>query len=195
MVWLNGPFGAGKTTVAQQIVADNPLWRIFDPEMVGFLVRSQFQDFGFADFQQLRSWRRLTPIVADEIARETGQHLVITQTVLDQQYWRELVTGTRAHGHTLRQVLLDVRPEILRQRICDDEVLHRAAGWRLEHLSIFLEARTWMAREADLVVDTSAASPRRTALSIADAIGSWVEQDKAEQRSCSSRERRRSRVR
>ncbi len=183
ILWLNGAFGAGKTTVAEQIVADNPQWRLFDPEMVGFLVRSQFQDFGFADFQQLRSWRRLTPMVADEIARETGQHLVIPQTVLDQQYWRELVTGIGDHGHTLHHVLLDARPEILRQRICDDEVLHRAAGWRLEHLSIFLEARTWIAREADLVVDTSATSPRRTALVIADAIRGWVEQDKAEQRS------------
>ena len=175
IVWLNGPFGAGKTAAADELVERDAMWRRFDPEMVGFLVRSQFQDYGYADFQQLSAWRRLTPIVADDIARETGQHLVIVQTVLVQQYWNELAEGIRDRGHALHHVLIEAPADTLRRRICEDEVLHRAAGWRLEHIPVFLEAReSWLADDAELVVDTSVVSPRRVAEEIATAIRGWA---------------------
>lgn len=178
IVWLNGPFGAGKSSTAEELVASDPAWRVFDPEFVGFMLRAQLPDSGFADFQQLPSWRRLTPIVVDDIAGETGQNLVIVQTVLNRQYWSELAEGIRAQGHSLHHVLIEASPESLRRRISEDEVLHRAAGWRLEHIPVFLAAREeWMAAAADLVLDTSALSPRRAAEQIADAIRRWATED------------------
>jgi hypothetical protein len=177
-VWLNGPFGAGKTSTAHELVASDPAWRLFDPEFVGFMLRSQLHDAGIADFQDYPSWRRLVPIVADDIARETGQNLVIVQTVTNRQYWTEIAEGIRAHGHSLHHVLIEAAPETLRRRISEDEVLYRAADWRLQHIPPFLSARDeWIAADADLVVDTTSLSPRRAAAQIADAIRRWAKQD------------------
>ncbi|MFI6367956.1 AAA family ATPase [Nocardia sp. NPDC050630] len=179
LVWLNGCFGAGKTTIAKELVAADPQrWRLFDPEFVGFMLRAQYPDSEFTDFQDFPSWRRLVPFVADEIVSETGQDLVIVQTLLNQKYWSEIATRIGELGHSLHHVLIDASPETLRRRISEDEVLHRAAGWRLQHVPAYIDARNdWLADAAELVVDTTTISPLRAAAEIADAIRRWSEQD------------------
>lgn len=177
-VWLNGSFGSGKSSIATELVAADPTgWRLFDPEFVGFMLRAQFVDSEFADFQDFPSWRRLVPFVADDIASETGQNLVIVQTVLNQRYWTEIAAGIRELGHSLHHVLIDASPQTLRRRISEDEVLHRAAGWRLQHVPAYLAARTdWLADAADLVIDTTSLSPLGAASQIAEAIKRWTDQ-------------------
>ena len=64
IVWLNGAFGAGKSTTAKALVALAPRLRLFDPEWVGYLLRANLSDHEFTDFQQLRPWRTLVPVVA-----------------------------------------------------------------------------------------------------------------------------------
>ncbi|WP_216916141.1 AAA family ATPase [Nocardia noduli] len=178
IVWVNGPFGAGKTSTAQELVDSDPRYRLFDPEFVGFMLRAQLADAAAADFQALPSWRRLTPIVAHEITETTGQNLVSVQTVLNQQYWNELSEGIRAQGHSLHLVLIEASEATLRRRISEDEVLHRAAGWRLQHLPDYFAARDdWLGEAADLIVDTTASSPRAAARQIREAIAVWSEPD------------------
>lgn len=63
IVWLNGTFGAGKTTTAHELVYRSQGWRIFDPESVGYMLSDNLRDLEFSDFQDLPSWRRLTPLV------------------------------------------------------------------------------------------------------------------------------------
>lgn len=93
IIWVNGTFGAGKTTTATQLVELSTDLRLFDPEWVGYLLSNNLADHEFTDFQQLPPWRALVPPVADEIARFTGQHLVAVQTVLVEDYWQEIETG------------------------------------------------------------------------------------------------------
>ena len=38
IIWLNGTFGAGKTTTARQLVQRLANTRLFDPELVGYLL-------------------------------------------------------------------------------------------------------------------------------------------------------------
>ncbi|MEV3965233.1 AAA family ATPase [Nocardia sp. NPDC050193] len=178
LVWLNSGFGAGKSSVASELVAADPRgWRLFDPEYVGFMLRAQFTDSEVTDFQDLPSWRRLVPLVADDIVGETGQNLVIVQTVLNQKYWTEIATRIRELGHPMHHVLIDASLKTLRRRISEDEILHRAADWRLQHIPTYLAARTdWLANAADLIVDTTLLSPLRAAAQIAEVIKSWTEQ-------------------
>jgi hypothetical protein len=39
IIWLNEAFGAGKTATARELAATVPDVRLFDPEMVGYLLR------------------------------------------------------------------------------------------------------------------------------------------------------------
>ena len=159
MVWING---SGKTTTAQRIVETSDL-RLFDPESVGFLLRDHLRDVEMSDFGDLAPWRALVPAVADELARFTGDNLMIVQTVLDQGCWQALASGLATRGHELVHVVLDADPATLRRRIEADA---EARDWRLRHLVTYVESRAWMLVSADLVLDTSTL----TADDVADAI-------------------------
>jgi hypothetical protein len=56
IVWLNGTFGAGMTTMARALVTRLPDARIFDAEHVGFLLRQVLPEPP-GDFQHLPPWR------------------------------------------------------------------------------------------------------------------------------------------
>ncbi len=70
-----------------------PGTRLFDVEWVGYLLAENLSDHDSSDFQQLPPWRTLVPVVTNEVANYTGQHLVARQSVLHPDYWRELRGG------------------------------------------------------------------------------------------------------
>ena len=104
IIWLNGTFGAGKTTTGMRLAGRLANARLFDPEEVGYLLMRTLEDHEFRDFQDLAPWRELVPVFTEKIALFTGQHLIAVQTVLREEYWQELTAGferTRA-GHLPR---------------------------------------------------------------------------------------------
>jgi adenylate kinase len=174
VIWINGTFGVGKTTVAQEVLRLLPESRLFDPESVGVLVAQHLPDRTFTDFQQLPLWRRLVPVVAEELARFTGQGLVAVQTVLVEQYWIELRAGLAETGLRPALVLLDAEPEVVRDRILGDDVEGQAERWRLDHLAVYAAARPWLVQAADLVVDTGESPPERAAARIVERLSRTV---------------------
>jgi hypothetical protein len=175
VIWLNGPFGAGKTTTAALLTERSRRPRIFDPETVGYMLRPHLTDHPVTDFQHWSPWRMLTPIVADELIRFSGQSLVAPQTVLQEAYWDELVRGLSERGHSVLHVLLEADEPMMRSRIEADEELAVAKQWRLDHLPRFAEARPWIARRADLIVDATRLSPEQVARRVWDIARERVE--------------------
>jgi broad-specificity NMP kinase len=170
ILWLNGTFGVGKTTTSRRIAASSAEWRPFDPEWVGYMLRANLDGVPFDDFQELDAWRRLVPLVMNEVALLTGKHLVASQTVLVEHYWRELRSGLEDVGHEVFHVLLDCDETVLRDRIVSDVDERSAREWRVRHLDDFRAARTWMVRAADQVVDTTSSDPGEVAAQILDAV-------------------------
>ncbi len=68
IVWINGAFGAGKTSVARHLLARRPGIRLFDPEQIGFMLRRMLPDVRPDDFQDLPIWRELTVKLIAEAA-------------------------------------------------------------------------------------------------------------------------------
>lgn len=116
---------------------------MFDPECVGYMLRENLSDFPVRDFRDWESRRILTPIVADEMVRLTGQSLIAPQTVLEETYWDELLLGLTTRGHDVFHVLLEADETTMRNRIEADRELAVARQGRLDHLQTFTEARPW----------------------------------------------------
>ena len=173
IIWLNGTFGAGKTTTAHHLVGALPEVRLFDPEYVGYLVAEHLRDHEFTDFQQLEPWRTLVPTVMAGVTRFTGQGLVAPQTVLVAEYWRELRDRFMDYSLDVFHVVLHVDPDVLRARIDADQVERQARGWRLAHLAEYAAARDWMVDAADLVVDTTTLTPPEVSAAIQAAVSRW----------------------
>src|SRR5689334_19885613 len=160
-IWLNGTFGAGKTTTARHLATRLENARLFDAELVGYLLREALDDHKVKDFQELPPWRELVPVVTEKISAFTGQHLIAVQTVLSKDYWAELAQGFSTTSLDIFHVLLHVDSDVLTARIKADEVEPKAWQWRLSHISEYEQSRSWMESAADLAIDS-------TSLSVAD---------------------------
>lgn len=155
IVWLNGTFGVGKTATSGKLVSGDDEWRHFDPEWVGYMLTNNLPDHAVTDFQQYRSWRRLVPVVADEIVQFTGQHLVAAQSVLVEEYWLEVTKGLAELGHDVFHVVLDADADTLHARIdADEDEPERIRPWRHRHVEVYRSSLMWLRPAADLVVDT-----------------------------------------
>ena len=130
---------------------------LFDPELVGFMLRTALGPrYPGGDFQDLDAWRRLVPSVAAEISVTTASELVAMQSVTRQDYWSELVAGMADRGLKVFHVLLDATTDALHERIKRDKNEPRQARqWRHDHVAIYESARSWMVECADLVIDTT----------------------------------------
>ncbi|KMS83648.1 MULTISPECIES: NUDIX hydrolase [Streptomyces] len=182
VVWINGAFGAGKTTTAGELIELIPNSTLFDPEVIGgalthLLPPKRLAEAG--DFQDLPIWRRLVVDTAAAMLAELGGTLVVPMTLLRQEYRDEIFGGLAARRIAVHHVLLAPAETILRERIAgretppdmpDGEI--RTRQWSYDHIEPYRAAlASWLTADAH-PVDTSDLTPYETAVRIADAVGS-----------------------
>ncbi|MFI9768858.1 NUDIX domain-containing protein [Streptomyces sp. NPDC052415] len=181
IVWINGPFGAGKTTTARELIELIPNSTLFDPEVIGgalphLLPPKHLAEVG--DFQDLPIWRRLVIDTAAALLAELGGTLVVPTTLLRQEYRDEIFGGLAARRIAVRHILLAPAETILRERIAHREVPEgpdgelRTRQWAYDHIEPYRSAlASWLTADAHLV-DNGRLTPHRTAARIAEAVAS-----------------------
>ncbi|WP_410610592.1 AAA family ATPase [Amycolatopsis sp. lyj-109] len=165
IVWLNGTFGAGKTTTAAELAGLLDA-RTFDTEFVGYLLRTAFPEHE-GDFQHLPLWR---PLVVENTVRvhDHAGTLVVPQTILVEAYAREIFDGLAVRGVPAAHFVLHAEPAELRRRI-DASADTAARPWRLDHVDRYGEALPWLRRSATLV-PTDGRTPAVVARDIAGRV-------------------------
>ena len=105
-IWLNGAFGAGKTTVAHALAAELPDALVLDPEQIGRMLRRVVPAaLRTSDFQDIPSWRRLTVATIESLLRDHPGPLIVPMTVVNPVYFDETVgrlATVRHHRPSLR---------------------------------------------------------------------------------------------
>jgi hypothetical protein len=167
IIWLNGTFGAGKTTTSALLAALLPDARVFDSEYVGEMLRHVLASEPVGDFQDWPPWRPLVVATARQVLDYVGGTLVVPQTVLVREYWQEIRTGLADAGIGVRHLVLHADRDTLVRRIKDDSIEPAAWQWRLDHLDAYEAALPWLAQEAE-IIDTTGVEPRVTAARIAE---------------------------
>lgn len=172
IIWLNGTFGVGKTTLSRTYVERFERCRIFDPEHVGYLLGGNLRDIAYDDFQDLPPWRNLVPTILQEVQAFTGVDIVAPQSVLNESYWRELSGGMADLGLTVFHVVLDCDVPELVSRIENDQDNGgaEAIDWRMDHIEAFVAARNWLREAADLWLDTTERDPVQLAQAVNEAV-------------------------
>ncbi|KOX27444.1 TmrB [Streptomyces sp. NRRL F-4707] len=125
LLWINGPFGGGKTQTAHEIRRRLPGSVVCDPEHAGFGLRRMLppelrEARGrkplIDDFQDLVSWRRGVVEVLDLALTRHDGVVVVPMTVTDSGYFAETVGRLRELGHDVHHfTLLAERETILRR--------------------------------------------------------------------------------
>lgn len=178
IVWINGAFGAGKTSTARELIDLIPNSTLYDPELIGGHLRHLLPPKRLAevsDYQDLPIWRRLVVDTAAALLAELGGVLVVPMTLLRQEYRDEIFGGLASRRIAVRHVLLRPEETILRARIAAREepdipdADQRVRQWAYDHIEPYLAALDWIGADAH-VVDTSRLEPHETAEHIAEAV-------------------------
>ncbi|MEV4680661.1 NUDIX hydrolase [Streptomyces kurssanovii] len=179
IVWINGAFGAGKSSTARELIDLIPNSTLFDPELIGagmrhLLPAKRLAEVG--DYQDLPIWRRLVVDTAAALLAELGGVLVAPMTLLRQDYRDEIFGGLASRRIAVRHVLLAPAETILRERIAareacpgDAEESERVRRWAVGNIERYQAALGWLAGDAH-VIDNSRLDTRAVAAAVAEAV-------------------------
>lgn len=151
IIWINGPFGGGKTTLSEQLKAQLPDSLVFDPEEIGFALGRLVPASPTGDFQDLPIWRSMTLHALREVRRLYGVTVIVPMTLVNPAYVSEIIGGLVEGGEEILHLFLDIDADTLRSRISAQVLIDNDAArdqeareWRLAQVDRCLAARDEM---------------------------------------------------
>jgi broad-specificity NMP kinase len=115
IIWLNGGFGAGKTTLAEELRRRMPDAVVYNPEDVGIMLWKWMRPND--DFQDLPSWRELVVATALSLRRHHADTLIVPMSLIRDAYQAEILGGLAEAGEQVLHVFLEADPSTLRKRL------------------------------------------------------------------------------
>jgi AAA domain len=106
LIWINGPFGVGKTQAAYELCRRLPGSFVCDPEQLGSGLQRMTPPDLRGDFQDLPLWRQGVFSVLDDNLTRSSRVLIVPMTLVNPDYFAEIVGGLRDRGHTVHHVML-----------------------------------------------------------------------------------------
>jgi hypothetical protein len=116
LLWINGPFGGGKTQTAYELHRRLPSSVVCDPEHIGFGLHRMLPPNLREDFQDLTTWRHGVHEVLDLVLRRHDGPVIAPMTLVDPRYFTEIIGRLRDDGHDVHHfALLAERSTVLRR--------------------------------------------------------------------------------
>ena len=141
IIFINGAFGAGKTTIAEMLVERIPNSLLFDPEEVGYCLRNIVHPIvQFDDFQDLPPWRPLVVETARHLLKTYERTLVMPMTLWNTAYFVEIMDGLRQFEPQLFHFCLTATEATLFKRLQDRLSSPAAYAWCCERIERCINA-------------------------------------------------------
>jgi predicted kinase len=150
IIWLNGAFAAGKTTLAEQLHGRLPDAVVYDPEDVGLMLWKWIGPND--DFQDLPSWRELVIATALSLRKHQANTLILPMSLIRDAYRDEILGGLEAAGEEVLHVFLEADPGVLRERLS-------ARVAPVGNPGATQSAREWALRRIDAAIVAAARQP------------------------------------
>ena len=118
IIWINGAFGSGKTTTAYELNRRIANSFVYDPENVGFFIRKNIpKQIVKGDFQDHAIWREINFSVLHSISNEFPGIVIIPMTIVNHQYFNEIITKLKTNGIVVNHFTLLASRETLLKRL------------------------------------------------------------------------------
>jgi len=151
LVWINGPFGGGKTQTSYELQRRLPGSFVCDPEQVGFGLHRALPPGFRRNFQDMPAWRQGVYEVLDRTLNEYPGTVIAPMTLIEPRYFTEIIGRLRDNGHEIRHfALLAARETILRRL---RERAFGRAGQVLMGKKVRPGAQTMAVRQLDLCLE------------------------------------------
>ena len=139
IIWLNGPFGVGKTTLANRLHQEIPDSILYDPELLGdFFQENLPKAVCPEDFQDYPIWRQTTVQIIRDLATKTGKVIIVPMTVFKKEYYHEIIEQWLREDMYVQHYILVAEKETILDRL--DKRTQENNIWALKHLDNCLQA-------------------------------------------------------
>ena len=139
IIWLNGPFGVGKTTLANRLHQEIPDSILYDPENLGdFFQENLPKAVCPEDFQDYPIWRQTTVQIIRDLATKTGKVIIVPMTVFKKEYYQEIIEQGLREDMYVQHYILVAEKETILDRL--DKRTQENNNWALKHLDNCLQA-------------------------------------------------------
>jgi hypothetical protein len=140
IIWINGPFGIGKTQTAYELQRQIKGSLLFDPELIGYFLRNKIpRAYAKSDFQDYRVWRTTVSGILREMQGNPESIVIVPMTVVSEEYFKEIVEPLRSEGIHLRNYTLLARKETIQNRLTRRFDKH---SWNYQQIDRCLEGLT-----------------------------------------------------
>ena len=141
IIFINGPFGVGKTSVAKMLVEKIPNAMLYDPEVIGALLKRVLGPFKKVDdFQDYKLWRTLVVGCVRVLRKASARTLIVPMTVWRRDLFDPITAGFRRVDPALACFRLSASRDVLTDRILSDAEDRAACPWRMSHVEVCLSA-------------------------------------------------------
>ena len=161
IIWINGGFGAGKTTLAEELHRRLPDAVVYNPEDVGVMLWKWMRPND--DFQDLPSWRELVVATALSLRRHHAETLIVPMSLIRDAYRAEILGGLADAGEEVLHVFLEADAGVLRERV-------NARAGIPANPAANQSAREWALSRVDAAVAAATRQPAGTLLLRSDRL-------------------------
>lgn len=118
IIWINGPYGVGKSTLAEELCGKLPMSFTFDAELVGDAVRENMpRQFYKETYEEFPLWHELCVRLLAELNRTYDGNIFVPMTLKRAGSYGAVIERLRASGVPAAVVMLDADPGTVHDRI------------------------------------------------------------------------------
>jgi len=148
LLWINGPFGGGKSQTARELHSRLPGSLICDPELLGFGLHRMLPPHLRSDFQDFSAWRQGVYEVLDLALRSAPGPVIAPMTLIEPAYFGEIIGRLADAGHDVRHFALLADRRVIERRLRERAIVHSIQRLRGQHVPLF--RGTFAMRKLDL---------------------------------------------
>ena len=150
IIWINGAFGSGKTSVAEAIHKKVSHSFIYDPEQVGYFLWDNFPNAlkRKGNFQHMDIWRECNYNILKHIDANYTGAIIVPMTLYVKQYYDEIPGRLASDGISVKSFILSAaKPTIVnrlaKRRTLINKLLQRrddGERWAAQHIDVCINA-------------------------------------------------------
>ncbi|MDQ0232470.1 AAA family ATPase [Metabacillus malikii] len=118
IIWINGTFGVGKSTVAYELQRRLPLSFVYDPERFGSALMGNIpKELAKGDFQDYPLWREANYKTLKQVATEYIGTIIVPMTITNDTYYNEIIGKLQEDGIEVSHFTLTATPQTIEKRL------------------------------------------------------------------------------
>lgn len=119
IIWINGAFGSGKTSVGEQLCKRLGNAHVYDPEMVGYFLWHVFPEElkRKENFQHIDIWREFNYKIFKHLSNNYGGIIIAPMTIYNKQYFDEIIGNLLSDGIDVKHFILSASKQTIIERL------------------------------------------------------------------------------